>query len=132
LAYAGRLHNQLAREAGHDVGGLDDASRSGDPLRKRDLECTFLSFAVTSNDGRWHDAEMGERFRVAVLRADQEWDQFQAGLAAQRRDGRRQRFRRDLEALLSGEAYAYLDAVTRERLLSEVTELVFRPQARGR
>jgi hypothetical protein len=131
LDYCSRLRVQLAGTEGYRFGGTEDASGSGDPRRRRDLECTFLSFAVTSNDGRWHDVAMKERFRVALLRADQAWDQVQARQDARRRDGRRETFRRRLDALLAGDAYAHLDAATKERLLVEVTALAFPPKGRG-
>ena len=105
LDYAARLYEQLAGTAGYAIDDIDDASHSGDPRRKRDLERSFLSFALTSEDGLWHDAAIKERFRVALLRADQERDQHQAGVDERRRDGRRERFRQRLETLLAGEAY---------------------------
>ena len=72
LEYCGRLKGQLAQvAAGYDLGETEDTSRSGDPRRKRNLEMTFLSFAVTADDGRYHDAAIKEQFRIALLRAQQ-------------------------------------------------------------
>ena len=133
LEYCGRLKGQLAQvAAGYDVGETEDTSRSGDPRRKRDLEMTFLSFAVTAADGLYHDAAIKEQFRIALLRAQQERDQFQARAGEQRRDSRRDHFQRRLDTLLAGEAYRHVDAATRERLLAEVTELAFPPKGRER
>jgi hypothetical protein len=130
LGYCSQLRGQLAGTQGNRVGAVEDASHSDDPRRRCDLECSFLSFAVTSGDGRWHDGVMKERFRIALLRADQQWDQTRAGLSAQRRAGQRQRFREGLDALLAGEPYRHVDAATKERLLAEVTDLAF-PKGRG-
>jgi hypothetical protein len=130
LAYGALLRGQLGRMAGHALDDTDDASHSGDPRRKYDLESTFLSFALTTDDGRWHDAAMTERFRIALLRADQQWDQAQAGVDARRRDGRREAFRHRLDTLLAGESYRQVDAATKERLLAEITALVFPPKGR--
>jgi hypothetical protein len=132
LDYAGRLRGQLDGAAGYATGAIEDASRSGDPRRKRDVEATFLSLAVTSDDGRWHDEAIKERFRLALLRADQQWDQGQARRDEERRDGRRERFRQRLDALLAGEAYRHVDGATRERLLAEVTALAFPPRGMER
>jgi hypothetical protein len=110
---------------GYAVGELEDHSRTADPHRKRDLECTFLSFPLESADRRWHDAEMTERFRVALLRTGQTWDQAQARAHSRRRDTRQERFRQQLHELLSDEAYEPIDAGTKRRLLEEVTKLVF-------
>ncbi len=96
------------------------------------MENTFLSIAVTSEDGRWHDKAIRESFRVALLRADQAWDQMQAGKDEERRDSLRERFRQRLGTLLDGEAYRHVDAATKERLLAEVKALVFSPKGRGR
>src|SRR5689334_22380815 len=92
FAAAERLYEQMGRMAGYRLDVIKDYSHSGDPRRKRDLENTFLSFALTSNDGRWHDAAMKRQFQIAPLRADQEWDQHQAREDAQRRDRRRETF----------------------------------------
>jgi hypothetical protein len=131
LDYASRLHEQLARTTNYAIDDIEDASHSGDPRCKRDLACSFLSFALTSEDGHWHDAAIMERFRVALLRADQERDQHQAGVDERRRAGRQAAFRRHLDALLAGESYRHLDGPTKERLLVEVTALVFPPKGRG-
>src|SRR5690348_11675816 len=80
LDYASRLNRHMADTEGFAVGTIEDASHSDDPRRKRDLECSFLAFDVASEDGCWHDNAVKQRFRVALLRADQERDQHQAGL----------------------------------------------------
>jgi hypothetical protein len=132
LAYCSRLQMQLASTEGYRLGTLEDPSESNDPRRKHDLENTFLSIAVTSEDGSWHDMAIKDKYRVALLRADQAWDQMQAGRDEERRDNRRERFRQRLGTMLDGEAYRHVDAATRERLLAEVTALVFSPMGRGR
>jgi hypothetical protein len=104
---------------------VEDHSRTADPRRKRDLECTFLSIPLEYADGRWHDAEMTERFRLAVLRAGQAWEQAQARVHTRRRNTRQERFQQQLAELLSGQAYGAIEAATKERLLEEVTGLVF-------
>ena len=130
LDYATGLHRQLVRAEGYAIDDIDDASHSGDPRRKRDLECRFIYFALTAEDGRWHDAAVKERFRIALLRADGERDQHQAGLEERRRQQRRARFRQRLERLLDGEAYRPMDAALKERLLAEITEMVLPPRGR--
>jgi hypothetical protein len=130
LDYAARLKGQLSRMDRYEVEEMEDASQSGDQRRKRDLESTFLSFAVTTDDGRWRDPDMKERFQVALLRTDQQRDQMQAREDARRRDGRRQAFRRRLDTLLSGEPYRTIEGATKERLLAEVTDLAFPPRGR--
>ena len=99
--------------------------------RRRDLECTFLSFPLTMDNGHWHDTAMKQQFRLALLRANQEWDQIKARRDTQRHLGRREAFGQRLGALLEGDAYRHLDAATKERLLAEVTELAFSPKGRG-
>jgi hypothetical protein len=131
LDYAARLHRQLAGLAGYALDAIEDDSRNGGPGRKRHLENQFLYFALTSEDGRWHDDAIKERFRIALLRADQERDQHQAGLDERRRDDRRERFRERLETMLAGEAYRQMDGTMKERLLAEVTALVFPTKGRG-
>ena len=117
--------------AGYAIDVIEDDSRSGGPGRKRDLECQFLYFALTSEDGRWHDDAIKERFRIALLRADQQRDQHQASVDERQRDDRRKRFQQRLETLLAGEAYQQMDGAMKERLLAEVTEMVFPAKARG-
>jgi hypothetical protein len=68
---------------------------------------------------------MSKQFRVALLRADQERDQSHARTNALRRNKRRATFQERLTAVLTGEAYLHLDAVTKERLLADVTGIVF-------
>lgn len=128
--YAARLHGQLSHMAGHMLGPLDDAALEAGVEQKHDLECTFLTFAVTTDDGSWHDDIMKERLRTACLRTEREWDQPRAGVDERRRDHRREHFRQRLETLLAGEAYRQLDGATRERLLAEVTAMVFSPKGR--
>jgi hypothetical protein len=123
------LREQLGTAAGCAVGKLEDHSRSGDTRRKRDLECTFLSIPIEYADGRWHDAEVQERFRVALLRAGQAWEQAQAGVQARRRTSRQEQFRQRLDTLLEGEAYTSLDLAAKRRLIEEVTEMVFPPKS---
>ena len=74
---------------------------------------------------------MTKQFRVAVLRADQECDQSQARNNALRRNKRRTIFQERLAAVLAGEAYHHVDAVTKERLLADVTGIVFPTTGRG-
>jgi hypothetical protein len=83
----------LAGMAGYALDAIEDDSRSGGSGRKRDLECQFLYFALTSEDGRWHDDAIKERFRIALLRTDQQRDQHQASVDERQRDDRRERFR---------------------------------------
>jgi hypothetical protein len=132
LDYCARLRRQLAGAAEYGLGQIEDSSRTGDPHRKRDLEMTFLSFDVTADDGRFQDAAIREQFRLALLRADQQWDQRQARAEEQRRDSRREHFRQRLDTLLAGENYRHVDGATRERLLTEVTALAFPPKGRER
>jgi hypothetical protein len=110
---------------GHDLGATEDPSRIGGAGRKRDLETTFLSFAVTAGDGRFLDAALNEQFQTALLRTQQGWDQLQARTGEERRDSRRDRFRQRLDTLLAGEAYRRVERATKERLLAEVTALAF-------
>jgi hypothetical protein len=130
LAYAALLREQLGNRDGHALGVTDDASRDGGPQRKFDLESSFLTFDLSTDDGHWHDDAMTKRFRLALLRADQQWDQDQAGGDTRRRAGRQDAFRRRLDALLEGESYRHMDGATKERLLAEVTALVFPPRER--
>lgn len=132
LDYVTRLKGQLAGAAGWDLGETEDPSLMSERHRKRDLETTFLSFGVTADDGRFHDAALKEQFRVALLRADQEWDQRQAHAEERRRDSRRERFRQRLGTLLASEAYRQVDAATRERLLGDIPALAFPTRGRER
>lgn len=81
--------------------------------------------------GGRRDAAIKERFRIALLRADPEWDQHQAGADERRRGSRREQFRQRLGTLLEGKAYRQLEAATKECLLTEVTALIFPPKGRG-
>jgi hypothetical protein len=130
MIYAALLREQLGNMAGHILGVTDDASRAGGPHRKFDLENSFLLFDLITEDGHWHDAATTERFRLALLRVDQLWDQDQARVDTRRRAGRQAAFRQRLDALLDGESYRHVDTVTKERLRAEVTALVF--PTRGR
>jgi hypothetical protein len=127
--YLALLKEHLGRLPGLHLGETEDASRAAGPHRKRDLEATFLSFAVETADGNYHDGEVGKQFRLGLLRANQAWDQSQARRTEHRRHGRREEFQQRLAGLLAGEAYARLDGAARERLLEEVTDLAF--PARG-
>jgi hypothetical protein len=124
-AYCALLKGHLGQLPGCQVGEIEDASRTEDPRRKRDLESTFLSFAIETGDGQCHDEHVREQFQVASLRAGQAWDQSQAKEQARRRDHRQEKFRGQLASLLDGPAYMHLDAATKERLLSEVPALAF-------
>lgn len=125
MRYGTLILEQMGRTAGYALGDIEDASRSSDPRRRRDLECTFLSFPITANDGCFHDTALKQQFRLALLRVDQEWDQIKARRDMQRHRGRREVFRQRLGTLLDGEAYRQVDAATKERLLAEVTALAF-------
>lgn len=128
--YCTRLKGQLGRSPGFTVGATEDGSRSGDPRRRRDLELTFLSFPITADDGRFHDAAMKESFRLAFLRTGQAWDQEQARAESHRRRSREEDFRQRLARLLDCEAYAGVGAALKERLLEEVPGLAFPPRGR--
>ena len=123
--YCAVLKAQLARSARCSPGETEDASRSGDPQRRRDLELTYLTFPVLTADGQFHDDAMKEQFRLALMRAGQQWDQVQARADTQRHAGRQEAFRQRLGALLAGDAYAAVDAATKARLLDEVPPLAF-------
>jgi hypothetical protein len=126
--YCALLREQLGRFPAYTLRKTEDGSRSGDPRRQRDLESTFLSFAIDTDDGRYHDAAMRHDFQLAFLRAGQAWDQAEARKQAKRRDSRQEKFRQQLAGLLDGEAYAQLDAATKERLLHEIPVLAFPPR----
>jgi hypothetical protein len=126
--YCALLKNQLSRSPGYHLGETEDATRSGDPRRRRDLEATFLSFVIETADGRYHDAALRQHFRLGLLRAGQAWDQAQARADGHRRHSRQEKFRRKLVNLLEGEGYAQLDGAVRERLLDEVPALAFPPK----
>jgi len=130
--YCDRLKDQLNRLPGYSLGEIEDASRTGDPHRQRDLESTFLSFTIDTADGRFHDSTIHDHFRLAMLRAGQAWDQDQARVQAHRRNGRQEKFRQELSQLLEGEGYGQLDAGVKERLLSEIPALAFPVRGIGR
>jgi hypothetical protein len=123
--YCNKIKAQLSRLVSGEIGETDDPSHAAGPGRKRDLEATFLSFPVTPDDQHSNDAAMSKQFRVAVLRADQERDQSQARNDALRRNKRRVTFQERLTAVLTGEPYLHLDTATKERLLADVTGIVF-------
>jgi len=125
------LREQLGQFKGFSQGKIDDASRLDDGRKQRDLECTFLSFPLRYADRQPHRAELLDHFRVALLRANQTWEQAQAGADAHRRNTRQGKFRTRLEALLSGDAYGHVDAATKERLAEEITRLVFPERGLG-
>jgi uncharacterized protein YdaU (DUF1376 family) len=127
--YCALLREQLRRLPAYTLKKIEDTSRTGDPRRRRDLEATFLSFAIETDDGWYHDRAMQKDFRVAFLRAGQAWDQAEARAQAKRRDSRQEKLRRQLDGSLAGEAYAHLDAATKERLLHEIPALAFPPRS---
>jgi hypothetical protein len=129
--YCAVLKEQLGRLSGYTFGETEDHSRTDDPRRRRDLELTFLSFPVQTSDGRFHNDAMREQFRVAFLRAGQAWEQEEARGQTQRRHTRQERLRGQLATLLDGEAYAAVDAATKERLLAEVPGLAYPPRGVG-
>src|SRR5580704_11331198 len=49
--YCALLKGNFARFPGYELSQVRDGSRSDDPRRKRDLECTFLWFEVQTSDG---------------------------------------------------------------------------------
>jgi hypothetical protein len=129
--YCAHVKAHLSRVMRGDIGETDDASRAAGPGRKRDLESTFLSFPVRLGGRHINDTAMTRQFRVALLRADQQWDQIQARSHALHRDMRRAAFQQRLATVLAGEAYQHVDAVTKERLLADVTGIVFPAAGRG-
>jgi hypothetical protein len=130
--YFALLKKQLDRLPGYRLGETVDESAVGGPGRKRDLEATYLFFPVETADGRYHDHALREHFRLASLRAGQAWDQTEARSETQRRDRRQEEFRHRLAGLLEGQAYAEVNAGTKERLLHDVPALAFAPKGRGR
>jgi hypothetical protein len=128
LGYCERLKAQMGGADSFSLEAIEDASRYGSPGRKRDLESTFLSFGVTSDDGGWHDAALKEQFQTALLRTQQRWDQAQARKQTRRRQAREDGFRRQLAGLLSSAVYADVDATVKDRLLNDVTAIAF-PQS---
>ena len=129
VAYCKLLKAQLGHFSDYSLARTEDASCDAGPGRKRDLELTYLTFALRTPDGCFHDAAMQDAFRLAVARAGQQWEQAQARAATQRHHSRRDAFRLRLRTLLAGDAYVQLDEATRERLLDEVSALAF--PARG-
>jgi hypothetical protein len=129
--YCSLLRAELDRCSRHQLGGTEDPSRASDAPRKRDLELTYLTFPVFTDDGRSHDQDLKREFQLALLRTAQQWDQRQAGEDSQRRAGRRDAFRLRLGALLAGDRYAHVDETTKQRLLDEVPPLAFPPPSRA-
>lgn len=132
VEYCDLLKEQFGRFSGHSLDETDDPSRAAAPGRKRDLELTYLTFPLVTNDGRVHDKAMQETFRLSVARASQQWDQMQARAATERQHSRRDAFRRRLSKLLTNDAYAHVDEATRKRLLEEVSALAFPPRGHER
>jgi hypothetical protein len=130
--YCALLREKLGRAPGYKVGHVEDASREGGPGRRRDLEATFLAFRLKADDGHFHDEDMREQFRVALLRAGQSWEQEEAREQSHRRDRRQEEFRGRLDRLLQGAAYQDLDPAIKERLLDEVPALAFPERGRER
>jgi hypothetical protein len=124
------LRGQLSRGSGLPIGELEDAALAGGRGRKFDLEATYLSFPVTTEDGRFHDGAMRKEFQVALARVGQAWDQAEARQATQRRVRRQGEFGKQLSGLLEGAAYAHLDQPTKEQLLNDVTALAVRSKER--
>ncbi len=124
------LKAQLDHNSRHSIGDIEDASRTGDPRRRRDLELTYLALPILTADSRYHDDDVKEEFRLALLRAGQQWDQVQAHADTRRHAGRRDAFRTRLGALLAGDAYRHVDETTKNRLLDDVTALAFPPRRR--
>jgi len=131
MEYCALLKGELSQLSGYSCGETEDASRSGDSRRKRDLETTFLSFPIETNDGRFHDSVLKEQFRVAFLRTGQALDQTQAQAQTLRQHTRQEKFRQQLDRLLHGEAYLAIDAAVKERLVAEVLALAFPPRGIG-
>ena len=129
--YCALLKQQLGRAPAYTVRKIEDGSRTGDPRRQRDLEMTFLSFDIETADGQYHDDDMRKDFRMAFLRAGQAWDQAEARAQANRRGNRQDKLRHQLAGLLDGDAYAHLDAATKERLLHDIPALAFPPRGVG-
>jgi len=123
--YCALLKGQLARSPRCSLGETEDASQNAGPGRKRDLELTYLTFPVLTADGRFHDDAMKKDFKLALVRAGQQWDQVQARADTQRHARREDTFRERLRALLAGDAYAGVDVATKARLLDEVPPLAF-------
>jgi hypothetical protein len=123
--YLALLKEQLSWAEGYEAGRTEDASRHASAGRKRDLEATFLAFRLTARDGQFHDEDVREQFRVALLRTGQAWEQQEAREQSARRDRRQEEFRGRLARLLESAAYKELDQGTRQRLLDDVPGLAF-------
>ena len=132
LTYSALLKKQLGRPANCQVGKTHDGSKSTDPRRRHDLESTFVWFPIETADVRYHDEAVREKFQVAALRAGQAWDQAQARGLDRHQDSMQVKFRQQLVTLLDSPAYAHVDPGTKERLVSDLTPLVFPPRELGR
>jgi hypothetical protein len=130
--YCTLLWTQLARLTKHSVGEIEDPSYMGNPRRKRNLELTYLTFPIFTCDSRCHDNAVKEEFRLALLRAGQQWDQVQAREDTRRHASRRDAFRANLGSLLASDAYSQLDEAAKQRLLDDVTALAFPPRGLAR
>jgi hypothetical protein len=73
LAYGVFVQEALNDRGGCFVGDIDGLSRRGRPRKKLDLERTFVSFLIKSDDGSGYDAFMAKRFRRSLRWADQLW-----------------------------------------------------------
>ncbi|HVS34961.1 MAG TPA: hypothetical protein VMS17_05225 [Gemmataceae bacterium] len=124
------LKAQLDQHSRHSIGDIEDASRTGDPRRRRDLELTYLALPILTADSRYHDDAVKEEFRLALLRAGQQWDQLQARADTRRHASRQEAFRTRLAALLAGDAYRHMDETTKKQLLDDVAALAFPPRGR--
>jgi hypothetical protein len=123
--YGGLLRTQLDRFAGHSVGETEDAFAVGGMRQRKEEEFHYVAFPVVMADGGFRDEAMKKEFRLAVVRAGQQWEQEQARVDMERQEARRDAFRVRLDALLGSDAYRQLDGATRERLLAEVPALAF-------
>ena len=130
VEFGGLLHRQLAQMSRHSIGDVEDPSYTGDPQRKRDLELTYLAFPVLTCDSRYRDAGVMEEFKLALLRAGQQWDQLQARADTRRHASRKDAFRERFGALLAGDAYRGIDDATKAQLLNDVLTLTFPPRGR--
>jgi hypothetical protein len=128
VEYCASLKAQFDVLAAYSAGETEDASRTGGRRWRRDPNLAYFCFPIVMADGCFHDAAMKEQFRVAVLRTGQQGDQLQARAETHRRDTRRNAFRAKLDTLLAGDAYRHVDGATKERLLEEVSALVFPPR----
>jgi hypothetical protein len=123
--YCGLVKAKLDCFAGHSVGETADAFAVGRARQRKEEEFHYVVLPVVMADGGYHDEAMKKEFRLAVVRAGQQWEQEQARVDTERQEARRDSFRVRLDALLGSDAYRQLDGATRERLLAEVPALAF-------